>query len=90
MRGARVITTVSGTQAAHARSAGADEVINYRIENVGRRWCWCCTIGNCIKRLPQPQSFPRQRRSGETARLASNPACACTGEWPPQLTSSWR
>jgi NADPH2:quinone reductase len=37
MRGARVITTVSGPQkAAHARSAGADEVI-YRTENVGQR-----------------------------------------------------
>jgi NADPH2:quinone reductase len=38
MRGARVITTVSGPEkAAHARSAGADEVINYRTENVGQR-----------------------------------------------------
>ena len=36
--GARVITTVSGPEkAAHARSAGADEVINYRTENVGQR-----------------------------------------------------
>jgi NADPH2:quinone reductase len=35
-RGARVITTVSGPEkAAHARKAGADEVINYRTENVG-------------------------------------------------------
>src|SRR5262249_17221257 len=35
MRGARVITTVSGPEkAAHARLAGADEVINYRTENV--------------------------------------------------------
>ena len=38
MRGARVITTVSGPEkAAHARSAGADEVINYRSENVSQR-----------------------------------------------------
>ncbi len=38
MRGARVITTVSGPEkAAHARKAGADEVINYRSENVGER-----------------------------------------------------
>jgi len=38
LRGARVITTVSGPEkAAHARSAGADEVINYRTENVGQR-----------------------------------------------------
>ena len=38
LRGARVITTVSGPEkAAHARSAGADEVINYRTENVGER-----------------------------------------------------
>jgi NADPH:quinone reductase-like Zn-dependent oxidoreductase len=38
MRGAHVITTVSGPEkAAHARSAGADEVINYRTENVGQR-----------------------------------------------------
>jgi NADPH:quinone reductase len=38
MRGARVITTVSGSEkAAHARRAGANEVINYRAENVGQR-----------------------------------------------------
>ena len=38
MRGARVITTVSGPEkAAHALRAGADEVINYRTENVGQR-----------------------------------------------------
>jgi len=38
MRGARVITTVSGPEkAAHAHKAGADEVINYRSENVGER-----------------------------------------------------
>ena len=38
MRGARVITTVSGSEkAAHARRAGADEVINYRSENVSQR-----------------------------------------------------
>jgi NADPH2:quinone reductase len=38
LRGARVITTVSGPEkAAHARRAGADEVINYRTENVGQR-----------------------------------------------------
>ncbi len=38
LRGARVITTVSGdAKAAHARSAGADEVINYRSENLGER-----------------------------------------------------
>ena len=38
MRGARVITTVSGPEkAAYARNAGADEVINYRTENVGQR-----------------------------------------------------
>ena len=37
MRGARIITTVSGPEkAAHARRAGADEVINYRTENVSR------------------------------------------------------
>jgi NADPH2:quinone reductase len=38
MRGARVITTVSGPEkAAHARRAGSDEVINYRTENFGQR-----------------------------------------------------
>jgi NADPH2:quinone reductase len=38
MRGARVITTVSGPEkAAHALRAGAAEVINYRTENVGQR-----------------------------------------------------
>ena len=38
MRGARIITTVSGPEkAAHARRAGADEVINYRTENVSQR-----------------------------------------------------
>src|SRR5262245_26912161 len=38
MRGARVITIVSGPEkAAHARLAGADEVVNYRTENVGQR-----------------------------------------------------
>jgi NADPH2:quinone reductase len=38
MRGARVITTVSGPEkAAHARKAGADEVVNYRTENIGQR-----------------------------------------------------
>jgi NADPH2:quinone reductase len=38
MRGARVITTVSGPEkAAHARRAGAEEVVNYRTENVGQR-----------------------------------------------------
>ena len=38
MRGARVITTVSGPEkAAHARKAGAEEVVNYRTENVGQR-----------------------------------------------------
>jgi NADPH:quinone reductase len=38
MRGARVFTTVSGPEkAAHALRAGADEVINYRTENVGQR-----------------------------------------------------
>jgi NADPH:quinone reductase len=38
MRGARVITTVSGPEkAAHACDGGADEVINYRSENVGER-----------------------------------------------------
>jgi len=38
LRGARVITTISGPQkAAHACKAGADEVINYRTENVGER-----------------------------------------------------
>jgi NADPH2:quinone reductase len=38
MRGARVITTVSGPEkAAHARKAGADEIVNYRSENVGER-----------------------------------------------------
>jgi NADPH:quinone reductase len=37
-RGARVFTTVSGdTKATHARAAGADEIINYRSENVGDR-----------------------------------------------------
>jgi NADPH2:quinone reductase len=37
-RGARVMTTVSGDQkAAHALSAGADEAINYRTEDVARR-----------------------------------------------------
>ena len=38
MRGARIITTVSGPEkAAHARQAGADEVINYRTENLSQR-----------------------------------------------------
>ena len=38
LRGARVITTVSSdAKAAHARSAGADEIINYRSENLGER-----------------------------------------------------
>jgi NADPH:quinone reductase len=38
MRGARVITTVSGLEKeVHARRTGADEVINYRTENVGQR-----------------------------------------------------
>lgn len=38
LRGARVITTVSGPEkATHARSGGADEIINYRTENVGQR-----------------------------------------------------
>jgi len=38
IRGTRVIATVSGPEkAAHARTAGADEVINYRNENVGER-----------------------------------------------------
>ena len=37
-RGARVITTVSGdVKAAHARAAGADEIVNYRSEDVGAR-----------------------------------------------------
>ncbi len=37
-RGARVLTTVSGEEkAAHALSAGADAVINYRTEDVGER-----------------------------------------------------
>jgi NADPH2:quinone reductase len=37
-RGARVITTISSdAKAAHARSAGADETINYRSEDVGAR-----------------------------------------------------
>jgi len=38
LRGARVITTISNdAKAAHARSAEADEVINYRTEDVGER-----------------------------------------------------
>lgn len=38
IRGARVITTVSGDKkAAHARAAGADEIVNYRTEDVGAR-----------------------------------------------------
>jgi argininosuccinate lyase len=38
LRGARVITTISNeVKAAHARAAGADEVINYRTEDVGER-----------------------------------------------------
>jgi NADPH2:quinone reductase len=37
-RGARVLATISGeAKAAHARTAGADEVINYRTEDVGER-----------------------------------------------------
>jgi NADPH:quinone reductase len=37
-RGARVLATVSGeAKAAHARAAGADDVINYRTEHVGER-----------------------------------------------------
>jgi NADPH2:quinone reductase len=38
LRGARVITTISNdAKAAHAHAAGADEVINYRTEDVGER-----------------------------------------------------
>ncbi len=38
LRGARVLTTVSSPEkAAHARTGGADETINYRVENVGER-----------------------------------------------------
>jgi NADPH2:quinone reductase len=38
LRGARVISTISSElKAAHARSAGADETINYRTEDVGER-----------------------------------------------------
>jgi NADPH2:quinone reductase len=38
LRGARVLTTISSdVKAAHARAAGADEVINYRSEDVGER-----------------------------------------------------
>ena len=38
LRGARVITTVSNdAKAVHARGAGADAVINYRMEDVGAR-----------------------------------------------------
>jgi NADPH2:quinone reductase len=38
LRGARVITTISSdVKAAHARTAGADETINYRTEDVGAR-----------------------------------------------------
>jgi NADPH2:quinone reductase len=38
LRGATVIATVSGeAKAAHARAAGAHELINYRTENVGER-----------------------------------------------------
>lgn len=38
LRGARVVTTVSGdAKAAHARRAGADEIINYRTEDVAER-----------------------------------------------------
>jgi NADPH2:quinone reductase len=38
LRGARVITTVSSSaKANHARSAGADVVINYRSEDLGKR-----------------------------------------------------
>ncbi len=37
-RGARVLTTISGeAKARHAQAAGADEVINYRTEDVGAR-----------------------------------------------------
>lgn len=37
-RGARVLTTVSNeAKAAHARAAGAEEIINYRTEDVGGR-----------------------------------------------------
>jgi NADPH2:quinone reductase len=38
LKGARVIATVSqARKAEHARRAGADEIINYRTENVGQR-----------------------------------------------------
>ena len=38
LRGARVITTVSGdAKAAHALRAGADDIINYRSEDLGER-----------------------------------------------------
>jgi NADPH2:quinone reductase len=38
LRGARVLTTVSGeAKAAHAKKAGADEIINYRTEDIGER-----------------------------------------------------
>jgi NADPH2:quinone reductase len=38
LKGARVLTTVSSdAKAAHAKSAGADDIINYRSENVAER-----------------------------------------------------
>jgi NADPH2:quinone reductase len=38
LRGARVITTISNDlKAEHARAAGADEIINYRTEDIGER-----------------------------------------------------
>ena len=38
LRGARVIATISNeAKATHARAAGADEVVNYRTEDVGER-----------------------------------------------------
>jgi len=70
MRGARVVTTVSGPgKAAHALRAGADEVINYRTENVGSarqdldQW----TRGRCNNRA---------RSLHERQRLAKHTAAA--------------
>ena len=51
LRGARVITTVSGdAKAAHARAAGADEIVNYRSEDVGAR-VKALTNGNGVDAL---------------------------------------
>ena len=65
MRGARIITTVSGPEkAAHARRAGADEVINYRTENVSQR-VKTLTDGRGVDALIELDSLHERQRLSE-------------------------